>query len=110
MHPQTIERLKTIESRIGKDRASLSDLKTQLSHNPDKHVQELLQQAANWLDDAEVLYLGILRHKQTPPRTLDQESWVLNMAEFFLVFVAEPQLKATHEMVARFGRDVQFIR
>jgi hypothetical protein len=72
-------------------------------------VNQLLQQASNWLDDVETLFLGILKQDRMPPRSAAEESRVLDHAEFFLHRIAMPQLKAIQEMVAKFGPTVQSI-
>ncbi len=77
--------------------ASISDLKAQLAGNKDKYVNQLLQQALNAFDDVEVSFVGILKDDQKPPRTLDEESRVLDHAEFVLERIAVPQLKAIQD-------------
>jgi hypothetical protein len=49
------------------------------------------------------LFLGILKEERTPPRSLSEESRVLDHAEFLLERIAIPQLKAIQDMVAKFG-------
>jgi hypothetical protein len=90
-------------------KASISGLKAQLAGNTDKYVNQLLQLASNWFDDVEVLWLGILKDERTPPRTLAEESRVLDYTEFFLERFAVPQLKAIQDMVAKFGPNVQSV-
>ncbi len=106
MHSQTAARVEKIKSRVLEGRTSLSQLKAQLSHNTDKHVNELLRQTAYWFDDVKSSFLGMMVKEQRPPRTLEDESYLLNQAEFFLERVVEPQLKAIQDMVAKFGPNV----
>jgi len=109
MHTETTERVQAIQSEVLARKASLAELKVQLADDPDKYVKELLQQASNQFDDVEVLFLGILRDERVPPRTLAEESRVLDRAEFFLQRIAVPQLKAIQDMIAKFGPNVQSI-
>jgi len=109
MHAQTAERVRRIESRVLERTASLSQLKDQISGNSDKYIKDVLQLTANWLDDVEVLYLGILKKDRMLPRTLAEESWLLDQTEFFLEKVVVPQLKAIQDMVTKFGPNVQSI-
>jgi hypothetical protein len=92
-----------IRSRVLAGMASISDLKAQLAGNRDKYVNQLLQQTLNAFDDVEVLFIGILRDDRMPPRTLAEESRVLDHAEFVLERIAAPLLKAIQDMVAKFG-------
>jgi len=54
-------------------------------------------------DDLEASFVGILKTDRTPPRTVAEESRVLDHAEFVLERIAVPQLKAIQDMVAKFG-------
>ena len=109
VHSQTAERVQRIKSRVLERKASVSNLKTQLSHNSDNHINPQLQQVSNWLDYAEVSFLGILKQERVPPRTLEDESWLLDQAEFFLERVVDQQLEAIQDMVAKFGPKAQSI-
>jgi hypothetical protein len=108
MHSETNDRIQRIRSRVLAERASISGLKTQLTGNTDKYVNEQLNLTSNWFDDVEVGFLGIFRDDPRP-RTLAEESWVLDQTEFFLERVAIPQLKAIQEMVATFGPNVRSV-
>ena len=109
MHSETNERIQGIRSRVVAGKAEISGLKAQLEGNTDRYVNQLLQQASNWFDDVEVLWLGILKDERTPPRTVAEESRVLDYAEFFLERIAGPQLRAIQDIVAKFGLNVQSV-
>ena len=72
-------------------------------------MRQLLLQASNSFDDVEVSFLGILRQERIPPRTLAEESWVLDQAEFVLERISISQLKVIQDMVAKFGPNVSFV-
>lgn len=101
MHQETAERLQRIRSKIQEGRAALAKLKVQLADNTDKQVNQLVQQASSRFDDIGVFFLGILKDERVPPRTLADESRVLDEAESFLERVAVEQLKTLQDMVAK---------
>ena len=103
MHSETNERLQIIRSEVAGGKTSISDLKTRLADNADRYINHVLQQGSNSFDDVELLFLGILKEERTPPRSLSEESRVLDHAEFLLERIAIPQLKAIQDMVAKFG-------
>jgi hypothetical protein len=109
MHIKTIERLEQVKIRVLRSKDSLSKLKALLSKNHDTYINELLRQASYWFDDMETDYFAMLAKEQNPPRTLQQEFFILNHAEFFLERVAIPQLKALQDMVDKHGPDLTTI-
>jgi hypothetical protein len=106
MYGETNDRIQRIQSKILAGKASISDLKSQITDN---NVKRLLQQASNWFDDVAVLFLRELQHERIPPRTLAEESKWLDHAEFFLERVAVPQLQAVKDMIAKFGPTIRLI-
>ncbi len=109
MRTETYDRVQSIRSKVLAGKASISDLNAQLADNTDNYVKQLLRQGSNWLDHVEALFLGSLQHERKPPRTLAEESRLLDHAGFFLEKIALPRLKAVQDMVAKFGANIQSI-
>ena len=107
MHSEMGEHMERIHSKVQIEKSMLSDLKAQLASNTDRYVNQLLRQASNWLNEVEVLYLGILKDERFPPRTLAEETRILDQADFLLEKVTIPQLRTIQEMVTQFGLSVQ---
>jgi len=81
-------------------------LGAQLANTSDKHLNRLLQEMSNCFNDVEGI-VGILHEQRVPLRSLAEEMWVLDHAEFYLEKIAMVRLKAIQEIVAKFGPDVQ---
>jgi uncharacterized coiled-coil protein SlyX len=107
MHKQTAERIERLRSRASIAEASLSDLKEQLAANQDEWVNAQLKLAEGTLTDVEAFFIGTLKREEHPPRTLAQEAYILNHAEYHLEKVVLPQIKAIKDMVTKFGPSVR---
>jgi hypothetical protein len=109
MYSESEKRRNRIQSRVREGKVALLELEATLAGNSDKHVNDLLRQASNWLNDVEVSFLGMLAKDQQPPRTIQQEAFILDHAEFFLERVAMLQVKSLQDLVAKFGPNLQSV-